>query len=904
MQLQLKIQDKICHQTAAAFLRGGDPARWLEEIDSWQLDADQMEAYLVPEGIHSTKVAGLFIVFKSGLAPKNITLLDAYGLVGARLYLPVQAKLFPEVTQRELADQLLYDRNFLHPMIGLVGFSKSEDQLNWATLLQMGAQENRNWGFAMPRVGKKAPRLKQITLDQPPGLSFMESLRKDIDPRSPDDIPEDKKDILQNLKDKAIDKTVSAGRNLLGRMGRGLSGAGGGLGGMLGGLGGLMASGLSALERMRNDEINRLLNLFETNLEEALRYSIPLDDQYEGRGKAPPSGRLFRWDKIDFNLGNLGGGQPRDGWDLGNRFFDLRKRYLEAAQRMIQEGKFRKAAYIYAHLLGDFTSAANVLVQGKHFREAAELYEKHLKDLPAAAKCLEDGGLLLEAIEIYRKLGKEEKMGDLYHTLKMEEEAMKCYWDCAYRALDNDDFLEAARILDVKMNQWDRANELLLDGWGKSLQGQSCLQEYFRRLQDRNEDSIAPEVQRIFIQKTRQDQRPLFLNVLLNMPLKKVDEALRQTTQHIGYELISEQASKGNTGYLANLSHFVAEDWLVSSDASRYLSKLQPKIIPKEAHQQPHFAEVLKFQLDTKVEWLVATTVAWQMLVLGRKKDRLILARVSLSGKVEYYSWKQPIDSRDQFRFVKGPTGSADVLLHTTGKALGEKVLSENHDFPYRVRIMSPIWLPQNIVGVGFDDEDKVVTVTNNCATIQVYDKEGRLKYTRDVVRDPQKTYLPVINNDYPMPMYFRKGYFYLAVSRSVVRFDLGGKFEHKMLDREVDAMEVSAPHSTLRLVLKTDQGCLLMRPDKRSLGAFGSDFAYSLVRISDMAIVSDNMILTAGERTIEVYQNQVYEQQVKLIGVVEPQESSIINVSPTNNRNQFLVITREGTVKIYDVER
>ena len=98
---------------------------------------------------------------------------------------------------------------------------------------------------------------------------------------------------------------------------------------------------------------------------------------------------------------------------------------MELAGREMRLGRYRRAAYIYAHLLGDFTNAAAALVAGKHWREAAVLYRDKLKRPEMAAKCLEQGGLWAEAIEFYEQLGDFEKVGDLYAQLEQPEEAEK-----------------------------------------------------------------------------------------------------------------------------------------------------------------------------------------------------------------------------------------------------------------------------------------------------------------------------------------------------------------------------------------------------------------------------------------------------------------------------------------------
>ncbi len=123
---------------------------------------------------------------------------------------------------------------------------------------------------------------------------------------------------------------------------------------------------------------------------------------------------------------------------------------------------FKKAAYIYAHLLSDFSAAAATLRQGKYYREAAVLYKEHLNNLPMAATCYEEGGLIMEAIDIYTGLGKHEKAGDLYKELGRQESALSCYEKCVEAAAAHKDYLEEARIIIDKIEDKPRAKQVLL----------------------------------------------------------------------------------------------------------------------------------------------------------------------------------------------------------------------------------------------------------------------------------------------------------------------------------------------------------------------------------------------------------------------------------------------------------
>ena len=101
----------------------------------------------------------------------------------------------------------------------------------------------------------------------------------------------------------------------------------------------------------------------------------------------------------------------------------LRDKYRELANRELSLGRHRRAAYIFAHLLGDMHSAAAALKSGGHWREAAVLYRDRLNRPQLAAECFEQGGLWSEAIDIYLQLESFEKVGDLFRRIGQDEQA-------------------------------------------------------------------------------------------------------------------------------------------------------------------------------------------------------------------------------------------------------------------------------------------------------------------------------------------------------------------------------------------------------------------------------------------------------------------------------------------------
>ena len=133
--------------------------------------------------------------------------------------------------------------------------------------------------------------------------------------------------------------------------------------------------------------------MLQNNPDEGLRYALPMQgDAHRGIGAA---GWELTTRDVDFQLSRLGGGQAADFWNLDEQWRKkLFNQYRQCAQREISLGRHRRAAYIFAELMGDHNSAAATLADGGHFREAAVLYKERLRQPRQAADCLRRGGLL------------------------------------------------------------------------------------------------------------------------------------------------------------------------------------------------------------------------------------------------------------------------------------------------------------------------------------------------------------------------------------------------------------------------------------------------------------------------------------------------------------------------------
>jgi tetratricopeptide (TPR) repeat protein len=580
---------------AAAFLAGAGPLAWLRELSRWPLAPDTLACYVVPESVQSVRAAGLLVVFAEGALPPP-DLREPYGRVAGRLYLPTHATLRPAATEAELQSQLLYAVQFFHPTIGLVGF-EATDRLALADLLALPPPRPADWVRAHPGA-PLPPALHSIRVQRPSVAEVLDASQAGVGTSPLTDLPNQPEppspleQTLDVLKRGALRTGLAASQGLLAGL-KALGGLNPGGGGFSGssraGAGGsaaapddgpsplerlttYLAGSLHDLDRKRNQEIERLLDLFGQDMAAALRFAIPLGGPYEHRGTAAPGSRLGPR-STSFDLGQLGGGQRADVWDTSAYESQLRTRYLQAAEQEAAAGHAQKAAYIYAHLLGDYRAAAQALAAGGYFREAAVLYQEHLRDPHTAATLLERGGLLPEALEVYQLLNAHEKVGDLYQQLGQPQRARPHYERAASTAQASGNLTLAATILAEKLDAPAQAQALLLDGWATAPNPNSQHLRHYLRLLASHAPDLPAAVRALYQQHTPARHRFLLLTGLLaDLPARTTDPALQAVVQEIGFALISEDAQAGRLTSLSLLKQLLPHDRLLPGDASRYAS--------------------------------------------------------------------------------------------------------------------------------------------------------------------------------------------------------------------------------------------------------------------------------------------------------------------------------------------
>lgn len=917
MLLQLKHTNSVQHQTAAAFLRGKAPSLWLEEINRWEISPLSLTCYIIPVSRQSVEPAGLLVIFKDGARTK-LALKDPYGIIANRLLVPVHAILQPEVKASELEAQWLYDWQLLHPVIGMVGFNDS-DQLDLSGLLSYSEAQEVDWSLAKSGVLSMA-KLTEIKVEQPSSDEVLEALRELIDPKHLSDMPRKEEEgtnaveeMLNKFSKSALQQALRATRNLNDKLwdmtSDSTSNVSGDEDGLLGKVENWILKKLEELEKKRNAEIDRLLKLFEDNPEEALKYSIPLEGPYAGRGIAPPSSRLFRHG-TNFNLRGLGGGRRVDAWNIaGTNYQNLRAKYQKAAQQLIKAKDFRKAAYIYAHLLGDFRSAANVLVQGKHYREAAVLYKDHLKNISAAANCLEQGGLYLEAIDLYLEIGMHERAAYAYDYLGQDKQAQKQFEITVTKALKNDDYLHAVRLVADKLKQPERARELLLEAWNVSEQGEACLKQYFNLIKRTAPKKVDQEIIRIFDHQTPKEKENTFLNVLLDVNAQLGNDKPLDASRTIAYKILSAQIKNGQLDRLKTLKQFVPNDRLIASDCHRFkqqAKKPTPLKKTKPISEKPRFYEPrVVYHLDTSIKWIEAKLCQNQLVALGVKNSNLHLARGNWEGQFEYYSWNIPIEEVQYYKLVNPLRGTKRIVL-LAGIGLANKKLPANQHFFHSIDVISAFHFGQGkgVLGMVQENDHRVSAIRyeNQALVMDRFNLGERLVLEQSFdcqMDDIQPVKLAV--NTMPSEAFLRHKHYYFVNRDALYRISEKGMVERFALNAMATHLIVSPPNSAIRIVVATNKGCLFFRLNFGKLEQVGHFFAEEMEIVNHMAFVPGGGLVIAGKEKIAVFNANSHQDTPQLKGSFIFKGATVA-VLPYSRRNQCAILSEKGRLALYDI--
>ncbi len=735
----------------AWLITGEEPAAWFAEIAHWPVPSHQLAFHLLRDPV-TDKIAGALVAPDVALDLPPGRRAQAYGEIIPGFFVPVHSLLSPAVDDRELKSLCLHAVSVFHPVYGLVGFETHEIK-RAADLLLPPPINPENWSAARSPAPPWVP-LRFVRLMA--SLSFTEIFG------------EESKEIgSEPITELPPTPQESAG-TLPGKIGSGISSA------LVKALLGLTAlaprrvgiaptwinhleswaqsklSGMTEkLDFMRNKELHRLLEMLEKDPEEGLKHAISLA-QLAHRGKAPPSSRLGQR-PTDFNLSRLGGGHAADGWNISaNIQNNLATLYRNNAQRETKLGRHRRAAYIYAELLGDFAAAADVLKQGRFFREAALLYQERLNKPLLAAECLSEGGFHHEAIEIFEKHERWLEAASLYEKLGNQERAEATLRRAVAVHLKSDDILAAAQLLETRLHVPEEALALLTAAWPDGKQAMPCLREriaLLTRLQRR--DALLQLVTTLAQQTCAPRHLVELVGLLVHTAKNTADGSLRQAAADAVQIKVSVALTLGNlessgeTAVLRALTQLAPQDRLLGRDTSRFRNRRQPPVPARLPAPSTQF--IRKYVLEKGQTLHLPKVGTWMQIrggmahfqaVARRDNQHLFFTRASWRGAQQSADWTDP-SPQMKTSLIFSAGSQATVLGRPFAPGLKISILPATEAFGnISCMVGTPEWLPEDTIQTseakGICWGVRVVGSRIVVASFQA----GKQLYSRDVTED------------------------------------------------------------------------------------------------------------------------------------------------------------------------
>jgi len=579
MELRIEQHSANIYPAGGIFVKGPSPLQWIREMQYLGLHPGPVQTYPLPAAEGGTW--GCLLICPELPADTGRNTLAF--LVHQRLYVPGHSILYPALTASELDRLLGFDRHVLHPETGLVRLGEA---LSWEELLSF--PEPANVPVTAPAGPVFIPSHVRSFQVQPlpaeEALSFMDEQlfpqneKLEDKPLSP--VEKGRLSFLRKL----FRKKEAQGNKHTGKDtdqgGTGQSEPTGlfrrlrSLAGIFSDKGRRWADGLQddyeELERRNRKEIEKLLDMFRNNPEEALKYAIPIDGEGTGRGGDKARMQISRrW--TDFSLAELFRSNATQGGNGSSIISDehmdqLQQQYKTAAEDFIHRGEYQKAAFIYLKLLKNYWLAAQTLKNGGYYQEAAGVYLKFLNNKALAAECYELGKMYGQAIELYTDLNEHEKAGDLYRILGRKAEANALYGKVLEDRLQHKQYLKAAELLRLKMEDDGRAQQVLKDGWLNAHNGaRQCLLEFYLHIPDTR--VLMAEIENTYAGELNGQNTEAFLQVI-KTPYAKHPE-LQERLRDMAYEIIEKQVPQ-KPYLIEELKFFNSGDRMLQRDTQRF----------------------------------------------------------------------------------------------------------------------------------------------------------------------------------------------------------------------------------------------------------------------------------------------------------------------------------------------
>jgi tetratricopeptide (TPR) repeat protein len=913
--LNLVRTDAPIGRASAWLIPGSDATEWLNEIAALAIPMQSLQLYMLPRSTVDASVAGVLVVLPPGVEPSEPPRALPYRLLAERLYLPLDAILDLPISDQELRDKLLWPLNVLHPTIGLVGFA-AEDTLRVPQLFTQTPRRAAAWDraiFPPPQL----PRLRSVETEMPATLdAVLDATRDDIGSESPQQLPTAPEESSTRKLMNQTGLSFLQAMQWLSRQMPGGKAPSAGTPAAPSGFSRWISKNIEALrgalEAARNRELNRLLRMLESNPDEGLKYALPLSALDASRGRVPPGSMLPRR-PIDFNLRKLQGGEPVDSWNFaGDMQQRLQQKYRLAANRELGLGRYRRAAYIFAHLLGDYASAANALVQGRHFQDAAVLYRDHLKNPAAAANCLEKGGLLIDAIKIYDELANFEKVAELYSILERPQDAAIAYRKAVDRHISHDDILSAAGLLERKLLVPEEALTLLKSSWPASRQSSMVLRAWFDLNGKLGRHAAAMErLAQLRESSAAQDLVERVADVLATVATSYPDTMVRRRSADTTRILVGQRLAQPGLQYRRELVAAVlrldSADRLLARDGPRYLAAEARKVcrrtpatepVKRRSSAQASRPTLLKtMHFGSDVAWKCFTSRGDVFFAFGTRGDEAIVLRGHFNGAMQRVSWKaRDLCTYDHFLFEPLPARQTLILVPrgVWMPVLGP-MMPVADIFSEPITPASPPFLPKHMLAVCSNNESDVL-----CALYSASPAEPLVLARYDLSSGSALSTLALPNPTQPFDttltsMVARNEMVFVALDSEIHHCDASKERWHTHLSHPIQSLIASAPLTRVRLAATFTEGGALVWPNERHVEPFGH------------GLFDPKTVFTRGGCLVALGRGEgrtYHPEQLRLRhGMTFDVADDIpLAIAPTSSLQAFAEISRTGLLRVLEI--
>lgn len=905
LTMTLRYHPQPLREASAWYLPGDDPQRWLAEITRWQVPQSSLDLFLVPTSSQDRHPAGVLVVLPEDKKPKTSSYCIPYGTVSTALYLPVEGRLHPEVSDDELQSLLTPGYTYVwHPVAGFVGFEPTE-KLCLADLLSVGPSTDTAWDFAQPGVTLSRSLLSVLPAEPLTIETVMQQVQDDIGTNADDlsDLPPSR----QELEEQAGPSFAQQMKQMWAKMALWFTKqvpASGNRDNWINRLEAWASEQISnakrKLDAARNQEIDRLMDLLQTDPDRGLKYALPLAGDGH-RGTATGGSRLTQRN-TDFNLNRLGGGGgPAAFWDLSADYHSqLAARYRELANREMHLGRYRRAAYIFAELLGDYHAAAGALVAGHHWREAAVLYRDRLNTLTEAARCLEKGGHWLEAIECYQELKAYEKVGDLYTRLEQPREAREAYHQAVGKCRGSGDYLGAARIFEQKLHSVEDALKDLSTGWKESSQSIQCLKktlELLARL-GRHETSQG-WVSRLQQEHIPAQHRQAVVEVLADTATKYPDRTTRDqaadcTRVVVARELPLVTNAKAQQ-LLSAVSRLVPEDRLLARDCKRYLHQAtQPrqKVTPQRKTLN---GDLLQPPLGGDA-WRAAIAAGELIFLAGRLGDRLVLNRCDYSGEwAQDISWAlTPHLAEAPLLLAADPFNPQQVIIHPLGgpPSRNEASFEPTDECPLRTVVGTMRGMSQEVIAVARPGTGMTWLIEERFGqyVLLARGSQGEPISTHTLCDAP-----PFELKVLPAPLHACDDKVFAAVGNQLFQFRNDKTEDVWSFGQTITSLTGSAPGTVSRIAVTFPSAGLVIWDEHGHTETLGNHLDYPIA-----CFTRDGCLIVAAGRTCEIYSTQ--NRRLRLMTEIPNLPSKPIAILPHPKNDHFGLAFADGKIGVYRV--